>query len=106
MFFGIPLTPFNVINFAILAMTALMAWVRYARPITSNGPLIYWAAVITHLRFFEGGFNPWWIGAGAACALFVRFEFMSHGFARVFLAGEAIALGYVVWRTLGLILLW
>lgn len=106
MFFGIPLTPFNAINFGVLAAAALVAWIRYSRGSSSNLPLLFWAGLFAHTRAFSGGFQPGWISAGVFCALMLRFEFMNERFEKVFQLGEFAAIVYVVYRAVGLILLW
>lgn len=103
---GIPLTPFNVINFAVLVMTVWVAVIRYSRGTSSFVPLLYWAAVIAHMRFFQGGYDYRWVLAGTACGLLLRFEFMNAAMAKLIQIGEFAALGYVAWRTIGLILMW
>jgi len=104
--FGIPLTPFNVICFCVLALTIWIVALRYYRATSSNIPLLYWAGIIAHMKFFEGGYNPIWVFGGAICALFVRFEFMADVLVKIFQTAELVAIGYIVWRTVGLILLW
>lgn len=106
MFFGIPLTPFNVIAFCMLALTLWVALVRYSHGTSSNLPLLYWLGIIAHMKFFEGGYEPRWVLAGTACALIVRFEFLSPAIMKTLQLGELAAMGYVLWRTVGLILLW
>jgi hypothetical protein len=106
MIFGIPLTPFNVIAFCILALTIWVALVRYSHGTSSNLPLLYWLGIVAHMKFFEGGYDPKWVFGGAVCALIVRFEFISPGLTKLFQLGELTAIGYVLWRTVGLILLW
>jgi hypothetical protein len=106
MFFGIPLTPFNVIAFCILGLTLWVALVRYSHGSSSNLPLLYWLGIVAHMKFFEGGYDPKWVFGGALCALIVRFEFLSNGLIKLLQLCELVAIGYVVWRTVGLLLLW
>lgn len=106
MIFGIPLTPFNVINFTVLLMTFWVGMIRYSRGNTSNLPILYWVGVIAHMRFFQGGYDYRWVFGGVACALFLRFEFMNRTITLFFQVLEFLVLAYVLWRTIGLILLW
>ena len=106
MILGIPLTPFNVINFGVLLMTVGFGLLRYSRPTDSNLPILYWIGIIAHMRLFAGGYDYRWVLAGTAVTAFIRFEFMNKALTRLLLLMEAIPLGYVVWRTTGLILLW
>ncbi len=106
MIFGIPLTPFNVIAMIVLALTLWVAIVRYAHGTSSNLPLLYWMGIVAHMRFFEGGYDPRWVFGGAVCALIVRFEYLANGIVKAFQLAELIAVAYVAWRTVGLILLW
>ncbi len=106
MFLGIPLTPFNVIGFGILLLTAGVLWVRYARGAVSLLPVLYWVAIVAHAQFLAGGYDLRLTAAGLVCALFLRFEFLTELLARVVMAVEVLLLGYVGWRTVGLLLLW
>jgi hypothetical protein len=106
MVFGIPVTPFNVINAVVLILTIWMIFSRYSRAFGSNLPLLYWAAVIAHTKFFGGGYDARWVLGGTTCCLLLRFEFMNDLVVRLVQVGEYLALGYVLWRTIGLILMW
>jgi hypothetical protein len=106
MFLGIPLTPFNIINFLVLALTAWVGMVRYTRGPEANLPLLYWISLIGHMRVFEGGFDDRWILAGTALCCLIRFEFMKRQIVIFVQLLESAVMGYVVWRTVGLILLW
>jgi hypothetical protein len=106
MVFGIPATPFNVINAVILIFTIWVIFARYSHAFGRNLPLLYWAAVIAHTKFFGGGYDVRWVLGGTVCCLLLRFEFMNERLVRLVQAGEYLALGYVVWRTIGLLLRW
>ena len=106
MIFGIPATPFNLINTVVLILTIWMIFIRYSRASGSNLPLLYWAAVIAHTKFFGGGYDVRWVLGGTICCLLLRFEFMRDPMVRVVQVGEYLALGYLLWRTIGLILMW
>ena len=106
MFLGVALTPFNVINFCLLGLIGLVAWIRYAHGHESNMPLVFWVAVVAHMKMFEGGFDYRWVLAGGFSALVLRFEFVNKTLANLVQLGEFVALVYLVWRTVGLMLLW
>ena len=95
-------TLFNCITLLILAWTIVLLWRRFAGKLAANWPLAYYAVLVGYTIGFSGGLNPYWVAAGAACALAIRLGFYP---ARVRL-GEAIPLGYVAWRCVGLVLMW
>ena len=95
-------TLFNCVTLFILAWTLVLLWWRFAGKLSANWPLAYYAVLMGYTVGFSGGLNPYWVGAGIACALAIRFGFYP---ARVRLA-ELIPLGYVAWRSVGLILMW
>jgi hypothetical protein len=70
----------------------------------SNWPLVFYLAMVFYQKtggqFLEANF----IYAGVVCAMMIRFEFMSQGFAKIFRFIEAICLIYVIWRCLDFVL--
>jgi hypothetical protein len=106
MFLGVSLTPFNVINFCLLGLIGLVAWIRYAHGHESNLPVLFWLAVVAHMKMFDGGFDYRWVAAGGVSALILRFEFVNKTLANIVQVAEFAALVYLVWRTVGLMLLW
>jgi hypothetical protein len=55
---------------------------------------------------FDGGFDYRWVAAGGVSALILRFEFVNKTLANIVQVAEFAALVYLVWRTVGLMLLW
>jgi hypothetical protein len=98
-----PFTPFNCITAFVLALTVLLARWRFRGPaLTANWPLVYWAIVPVYMIGLPGGLNPYWVGAGVVCAVAIRFGF----YARQVRWVELVVLGYVAWRSVGLIMMW
>jgi len=97
-----PFTLFNGITLFLLVLTAMLAWQRFRGSLTSNWPLVYYVMIAGYALGFRGALNPYWIAAGVACALAIRFGLYPSRARLV----EAIALGYVAWRCVGLLLMW
>jgi hypothetical protein len=97
-----PFTPFNGITVLVLALVLLLAWRRYRGPLADNWPLICYAGIAAYTIGFHGGLNPYFVAAGVACALAIRLGFCPR-YARW---AEAIPLGYVAWRCVGLLSMW
>ena len=97
-----PFTLFNGITLLILAFTILVAAARLRAVYSANWTLLYYAIVVSYTIAFSGGLNPYWVLAGLACALAVRFGLYPSRLRLV----ELIPLGYIAWRSLGLILMW
>jgi len=95
-------TLFNSITLVILLAAPVLVWRRFAGALAANWPLAYYAALVGYTIGFSGGLNPYWVAMGVACALAIRFGFYP---ARVRFA-EIVPLGYVAWRSIGLILMW
>jgi hypothetical protein len=95
-------TLFNDVTLLILAFAILIAWCRFAVSLASNWPLACYAAIIGHTVAFSGGLNPYWIAAGVACAIAIRFGFHPRRVRYV----ELVPLAYIAWRAVGLVLLW
>jgi len=68
----------------------------------ANWPLAGYAAIAGYTIAFAGGLNPYWVAAGAVCALAVRFAF----YPRQVRWAEMAVMAYVVWRSVGLLLMW
>ena len=96
-----PFTLFNGITVFVLALTLLLLWRRF-RGSPANWPLVYYAAVTGYTFGFSGGLNPYWVAAGVACGVAIRFGFHP----RRLRWAEAIPLAYVAWRCVGLLLMW
>lgn len=97
-----PLTLFNGITVLVLALALLLVWRRVRGSLAANWPLACYAVIASYTIGFSGGLNPYWVAAGAACAVAIRLGFYPRQVRWV----EAIPLGYVAWRCLGLLLMW
>ncbi len=97
-----PFTLFNGITLLVLALTLALAWRRWRGSPASNWPLAGYALIAGYTLGFSGGLNPYWVTAGVACALAIRLGFFPRRVRWV----EAIPLGYVAWRCVGLLLMW
>ena len=106
MIFGIPATPFNFINAVVLIISVWAVLNRHSKAFGSNLPLVYWGAVVAHTKFFQGGYDPKFVLIGLVCCLLLRFEFMNDLLVKLVQVCEFAALGYVIWRTVGMILMW
>jgi hypothetical protein len=95
-------TPFNDITLLVMALTIVLVWRRFAGALAANWPLAYYAALVAYTIVFSGGLNPYWVAAGVACGLAIRCKLYP---ARVRLV-ELFPLGYVIWRCVGLVLMW
>jgi len=99
-------TLFNSLTLALMGLTVSMAAVRlFTRP-DSSWPLIYYVLVVAYWKAFEGGLNTYWVLTGIVCALLLRFEFMGGLVLKLVRVVEFAFFGYVLWRSLGLILGW
>ncbi|HWB95489.1 MAG TPA: hypothetical protein VG672_02270 [Bryobacteraceae bacterium] len=95
-------TLFNDLTLLLMAVTISMAVLRLRRRTGSRWPLGYYAVLLGYTFGFQGGLNPYAVVVTAAAGLLPQFH-LDHKAARgVELAGFA----YILWRALGLILLW
>ena len=99
-------TLFNVITLCVMAATVVMAIKRFQLRLDTNWPLLYYAILVTYSRGFQYSLNEYWLFTGVACGLFLRFEFLGGIFEKAIRAVELAVFAYVLWRCLGLILLW
>jgi len=97
-----PFTLFNGLTLLVLILAILIAGWRFRRPLDSNWPLVFYAAIIGHTIVFAYGLNPYGVAAGAFCALAIRFGIYPT---RVRFM-ELAPLAYLAWRAVGLILMW
>lgn len=95
------------IEILALIVCGLAAWLFAARgrmQPESNWPLAFYLSLVFYQKnsgqFLEANF----IYAAVICAMMIRFEFMSHGFVKVFRFIEAICLIYVIWRCIEFVL--
>ena len=97
-----PFTLFNGLTLIVLVLAFVIAWRRWRGPLDANWPLAGYAAVAAYTIGFSGGLNPYWVAGSVACAVAIRVGFYPRQLRWV----EAIALGYVAWRCVGLLLMW
>jgi hypothetical protein len=94
-------TLFNNITLLIMALTVAIAAVRWLGQRRSNWPLVYYVVVAGFTFGFDGSLNKLLFGIGLACGLSIRFtswpapQWM-----------EAAFFAYVLWRSIGLLLMW
>ncbi len=104
--FLISFTPFSILSAVVILVTTGMLVLRRRGSDLSYLPLLYWAVMLAHSQFFRYGYSPVAVGLGTACALLLRFAKLSGMARRAALLGEAAVLLYMIWRSIGLILLW
>jgi DNA topoisomerase VI subunit B len=80
----------------------MLVWRRFRGALAANWPLVCYAAIAAYTMGFSGGLNPYWVAAGVACGAAIRLGFHPRQLRWV----EAIPLGYVAWRCVGLLLMW
>ena len=95
-------TLFNSITLLVLALTLLTAIRCFGAAPRSNWPPAYWAIALAYTFGFSRGLHPAWVGTGALCAILIRFG----AWPSLVRWAELVALAYVAWRSVGLILLW
>jgi hypothetical protein len=99
-------TLFNGLVGLIMALTVWLIVLRFTRKLDSNWPLVYYAVLLAFWKVFDGSFNTWWVLAGVLCGLLLRFEFLGATVVKVVRWCELAVCGYVLWRSVGLWLLW
>ena len=99
-------TLFNSITLFIMALTVFMIWARFRFRVESTWFLLFYVVILGYFRGFPGSLNVYWVLLGTACGFLLRFEFLGHGFVAGIRGVELIFFGYLLWRCLGLLLLW
>jgi hypothetical protein len=100
------LTLFNGITLLLFALTAFMVYARFRFRTDSTWPLLYYVVVLGYYRGFYYSLNGYWVILGVACAFLLRFEFLGRIPLTIVRCAELLFFGYVLWRTVGLLLLW
>lgn len=100
------LTLFNSITLFVMALTVWTAYARFRFRLASNWFALYYAVMAGFWLGFDGSLNNWWLGAGALSAVLLRADFLRGIPLQVVRAAELAFFGYVLWRGLGLLLLW
>lgn len=91
--------PYDITVAIIMLVTLAVLGVRLKNRIDLSWPLLYWVAVISFLKAFDGSYEPWGVYMGLAAALLLKFEFMGGvmvGLARIVEIGSLV---YVVVRS-------
>lgn len=99
-------TLFNNLTLALMALTIWMAVARFTMRQESNWPLVYYFLLAVYWKAFEGGLNGYWVLAGVACGLLLRFEFLGGPVLKMVRGAELAVFAYVLWRSTGLLLGW
>ena len=97
-----PFTLFNGLTALMLAWALVLVWRRFRGTQSANWPLAIYAAMAGYTIGFSGGLNPYWVAAAVICAIAIRLGF----YPRQVRWAETIALAYVAWRCVGLLLMW
>jgi len=100
------LTTFNVITFILLVLTGWVVWARFTRGLETSWPLIYYMGVVVYSKVFPGSLDAVWVYAGVIAALFLRFEFMGGVILKLIRLADLIVLGYILWRSVALLMMW
>jgi hypothetical protein len=99
-------TLFNSITLLVMAATLWTGFARWRFRVDSNWFALYYFLILGFWFGFDGSLNTAWTMAGVAAAIVLRANpkraTVLNG-ARVL---EAVFFGYVLWRGLGLLLLW
>jgi hypothetical protein len=99
-------TLFNSITLFVMAATAWMAYARFRFRLDSNWLPVYYLLILGFWMGFDGSLNTWWVLAGVAAAVLLRSRLARGPFQNGVRVTELGFLGYVLWRGLGLLLLW
>ncbi len=87
---------FDYLTLGLLALTIVLGVSRFVvARFDRSWPLVYYAALIVYWKSYEGLLNGYWVLAGVACGLLMRFEFLGKAFYKVVRAAELIVLLYV-----------
>jgi hypothetical protein len=100
------LTLFNSITLFLMAVTLGMAVARFRFRLEGAWFALYYLLILGFWLGFDGSLNTWWVASGAAAALLLRSGVVHGIFRNGARAAELAFFGYVLWRGLGLLLLW
>jgi len=94
-------TLFNSITLLVMAATLWTAYARWRFRPESNWFALYYLLILGFWFGFDGSLNTWWVLAGVAAGVLLRAKWI--GPPRLL---ELAFFLYVLWRCLGLLLLW
>ena len=101
---GLRLSDSGLFAFVLMAVTALLAYMRPKLPTESNWPLLYFVGLVLYQKMYEDVLNPYPIFIGVLCAGMIRFEFMNLRFVKYFRWIELLMLVSVIWSLLGYVM--
>jgi len=96
------LTLFNSITLFIMALTVLAAVIRFTSGTDTNRVLICDSVLLGYTLAFRYGLNTYVVLASIGCAVLIRFGMFGSALRWV----ELVLFAAIVWRCIGLILLW
>src|SRR5262245_39399465 len=95
-------TLFNCLTLSVMALPVVVAVNRWRGKVRGNWALCYYAVLLGSAFGFRGGLDPAWVLTGVAIALGVRYS----PWGAALRCAETGVFVCVLWRCLGLILLW
>ena len=99
-------TLFNSITLFTMATTLSMACARFRFRPEGAWFALYYLLILGFWMGFDGSLNTWWVASGVAAALLLRSGVVRGIYRKGVRAAELAFFGYVLWRGLGLLLLW
>ena len=99
-------TLFNEVTLFVVVLTLWTVYSAFRFPLAHRRFALYYFVILGFWLGFDGSLNTWWILAGIAGAV-IRRSGAAHGTVRN--AARLLELaffGYVLWRSVGLLLLW
>ncbi len=84
-----------------MAAALSIVWLHFRRAFAANWPLVAFALILGYSFGFSGGLNPYWVLLGTACAVAIRLRF----YPQIVWYIEAVTLGYIVCRSVDLLLM-
>jgi hypothetical protein len=91
---------FNITTLLLMVLTATAMFMRYRIRMENSWPLIYYIALVAYTQKFDDIMNTLPVYVALACALLLRFEFMSGWILRLIMYVESACLAYVLVRCL------
>ncbi|MFN9455804.1 MAG: hypothetical protein ACK6D7_00270 [Acidobacteriota bacterium] len=87
-------------NLFAVGMVLATAWFLIARPDLpqeSNWPFLYYGTLLLGNAYGTAFLHPAAVYAAGACALIIRFEFLSTRLIKALVLAESACLAYVLW---------
>lgn len=97
-------TTFNLTTLVLLSLTVWIMVIRARTKLESNWPLFYYVALGAYAARFEETIHPIPVIIAVAMALLLRFEFLGGWVLKVIRTVEMLALIYVLWTCIQLVL--